>query len=289
MLNKEDIKKIEKKALQQRKANDLGVESPIGSKVFDIVENQYDSLLLLYPLKSKNIAGFTRKQGNITHVFVNTNFHRAFQNFACAHELYHLIEFQEKQIDEFVVCNNRDISETMEQTDIDINELKANYFAASFLLPRYVVEERFKKVKENKYLEEDFILEIIKLQYQYEVPFKTILKRTKELEIINKKEYDLLKTYESKISEYCKMMDKYIFDAIENLESPSLRKYHTLNVSKMAADVYKHSIISFSKLEYILGKYDKATENFNIDKPEITSVDIDFSGFGTGDDDDEED
>lgn len=41
--------------------NNLGTESPIGNKVFDIVENQYDSFLLLYPLKSIIIAAFTRK------------------------------------------------------------------------------------------------------------------------------------------------------------------------------------------------------------------------------------
>lgn len=289
MLNKEEIDIIEHKALQQRKMNDLGTESPIGNKVFDIVENQYDSFLLLYPLKSKNIAAFTRKQGSITQVFVNTSFDRAFQNFACAHELYHLINLQERQIDKFIVCNNKDISETMNQDNVDIDELKANYFAASFLLPKDILEERFKKIRGINCSKEDFILEIIKLQSQYEVPFKTILKRLKELNIISNENYIQLKAYEDKILDYCKMMDKSIFNSIEELESSSYRKYHTLNVSKMAADVYKNNIISLAKLESIIKDYDKTIEDFNIEKQEIKPIDIDFSNFGAGDDNDDED
>lgn len=272
MLNKEAIDKIENKALQQRKMNDLGTESPIGNTVFDIVENQYDSLLLLYPLKSKNIAGFTRKQGSITQVFVNSSFDRAFQNFACAHELYHLIDLQERQIDKFIVCNDKDISETMNQDNIDIDELKANYFAASFLLPKDVIDERFKKIKKINCSREDFILEIIKLQSQYEVPFKTILKRLKELNIINNENYIQLKAYEDKILDYCKMMDKSVLNSIEELGASSYRKYHTLNVSKMAADVYKNNIISFAKLESIIKDYDKTIEDFNIEEEEIKPI-----------------
>ncbi|SHK22271.1 ImmA/IrrE family metallo-endopeptidase [Tepidibacter formicigenes] len=286
MLKREEIDKIEKKALQHRKMNDLGIESPIGNKIFDIIENQYDSFLLLYPLKSENIAGFTRKQGEFIQVFINTSFDKGFQNFACAHELYHLIQFQEKEIDSFIVCSNKDISETLDEENMHQEELKANYFAATFLLPKEIVVERFKKIEELYYSEEDFILEIIKLQYQYEVPFKTILKRLKELEIINEIQYGKLKIYEDNIIEYCKMMDEFVYNNIKTLESPDARKYHTLNVPKTAADVYKNNIISFSKLESIINKYDKKITDFNINKPQIKPINIDFSSFGIGDDDD---
>lgn len=285
MLKREDIDKIEKKALQHRKMNDLGIESPIGNKIFDIIENQYDSFLLLYPLKSENIAGFTRKQGEFIQVFINTSFDRGFQNFACAHELYHLIQFQGKEIDNFIVCSNKDISETLDEENIQQEELKANYFAAAFLLPKEVVVERFKKIEQLYYSEEDFILEIIKLQYQYEVPFKTILKRLKELKIINKIQYGKLKIYEENIIGYCDMMDESAYNSIKILESTDTRKYHTLNVPKTAADVYKNNIISFSKLESIIDKYDKKITDFNMKKPEIKPISIDFSSFGIGDDD----
>ncbi len=290
MLNREEFEKIEIKALKHRRMNDLGIESPIGDKIFDIIENEYDSFLLLYPLKSRNIAGFTRKKGEIIQIFINTSFDKGFQNFAGAHELYHLIQFQEKDNDNFILCKNTDVLDTIDESDINLEELKANYFAAAFLLPREVVFEKFKKIKRVNYSEEDFILEILKLQFQYEVPFKTILKRLRELEIIDKKYYEKLKIYEHNILAYCKMMDISVENSIKSLISSNARKYHTLNVPKIAADVYKNNFISFAKLEDIIGKYNKTTEDFNITKPEIKPIDIDFSNFGIGDDDyDEED
>lgn len=290
MLNEEEIEKIEIKALKHRKMNDLGTESPIGDKIFHIIENQYESFLLLYPLKSRNIAGFTRKKGDLIQIFINTSFDKGFQNFACAHELYHLIQFQEKENDNFVICKNTDVLDTIDESYINLEELKANYFAAAFLLPREIVFERFKKIKKLNYSEEDFILEILKVQCQYEVPFKTILKRLRELNIIDNKYYENLKIYEDNILEYCKMMDVSIENSIKSLITSNARKYHTLNVPKLAADVYKNSCISFAKLEDIIMKYDKATEDFNITKPEIKPIDIDFSNFGIeGDNDDEED
>jgi Zn-dependent peptidase ImmA (M78 family) len=290
MLNREEIEKIEGKALKHRKMNDLGTDSPIGDKIFDIIENQYESFLLLYPLKSRNIAGFTRKKGELIQIFINTSFDKGFQNFAGAHELYHLIQFQEKENDNFILCKKTDVLDTIDESDLNLEELKANYFAAAFLLPREVVFDRFKKIRKLKYSEEDLILEILKLQFQYEVPFKTILKRLRELDIIDKKYYEKLKVYEHRILDYCKMMDISVENSIKGLITCDARKYHTLNVPKIAADVYKNSFISFAKLEDIISKYDKSTEDFKITKPEIRPIDIDFSNFGIGDDEyDEED
>lgn len=288
MLKIEDIEKIEKKACNHRKINDLGIETPIGNKIFNILETQYKSLILLYPLESNNIAGFTRKQGDSIQIFINTSFNKDFQNFVCCHELYHFIQFEEKESDDFIVCSNKDISETVDENNIQLEELKANYFSAAFLLPREVIEDRFKKIKKLNLSDEDFILEIIKIQFQYEVPFKTILKRLKELGIIDKKYYEKLKFYEDKIVDYVKMMDESVIISINDLNKPNYRKYHTLNVPKIAADVYKNNIISFAKLEDITQKYDKKIVDFNIKKPTNTPIKIEFSDFGIGDEDHDE-
>jgi hypothetical protein len=57
----------------------------------------------------------------------------------------------------------------------------------------------------------------------------------------------------------------------------------------MAYDIYKGGLISFNKLEVSLKIYGKSIEDFNLKKSDIDPIDIDFSGFGTGDDTDEED
>lgn len=289
MLSPQEIDKIEKKALEQRKIYDLGDESPIGLKIFSYVENIFDSYILLYPLKTRKIAGFTRKQRDTIQIFVNTSFNLSFQVFATAHELYHLIDLKEKSIDKFIICNNQDISESIDDSGSSIEEMKANYFAAAFLMPKVVIENRFSNLKNRKYSEVDLVLEIMKLQYEYEIPYKTILKRLKELGIIGNEKYHKLKDYDEQILEYSKMLDEEMRKRINELEHSNARKYHSLNVPKIAYDVYRNNVISISKLESVVNKYDKTLNDFKVVKPKVNTINIDFSNFGTGDDTDEED
>jgi Zn-dependent peptidase ImmA (M78 family) len=289
MLLPQEIERIEKKALEQRKIYDLGDESPIGLKIFSYVENIFNSYILLYPLKTRKIAGFTRKQGETIQIFINTSFNLSFQVFAAAHELYHLIDLKEKSINKFIVCNDQDISESIDDSGSSIEEIKANYFAAAFLMPKVVILNRFSNLKSSKYSEVDLVLEIMKLQYEYEIPYKTILKRLKELRIIGNDEFKKLKDYDEQILGYCKMLDEEMRKSVYELEHTSGRKYHSLNVPKIAYDVYRNNIISISKLESIVNKYDKTLDDFKVVKPEVNTINMDFSNFGTGDDQDEED
>ena len=204
MLSESELEKIEEKALYQRRIHIIGDESPIGDKIFSLLENTYKSYMMLYPLKTKKVAGFTRKQGENIQTFINTSFNTSFQIFAAAHELYHLIDLKENNEDEFIVCNNHDISENIDDKFRNLVELKANYFSAAFLLPAGVIRNRFKTLNESRlYFEENMIIEIIKLQYEYEVPFKTVLKRLKELKLVTVNEFNKLLEFNENLTDYC--------------------------------------------------------------------------------------
>lgn len=288
MLSSNDIDKIEYMAKSQRKSNDLGEVSAIGENVFNIIENIYASYILLYPLNTKKVAGFTRKQNNEIQMFINTSFNLDFQVFAAAHELYHLIEFSGKEEDGFVVCNDKeDINENLDNNIISKNELKANYFAAAFLLPKDLIEKRIKKLKCCIFNEEDIFFEILKLQYEYEVPFKTVLKRLKELGSIGDKEFERILLLRSNNYKYYNMLDNNMYERIMKLESPTKRVYDSINSPKCAADVYKSSLISFNKMEKILSKYKKKTSDFNINKIETKFFDLSSLNNLTGDEKDE--
>jgi Zn-dependent peptidase ImmA (M78 family) len=289
MLSPQEIEKIERKALEQRKANDLGDVSPIGENIFNIIENVYKSKILLYPLNTKKVAGFTRKKSDNIQIFINTSFELSFQVFVAAHELFHLLEFNEKSLDSFIVCNNLDVSENLDTSVPTIDELKANYFAAAFLLPASVVKDRFNNIRSNSFIEENIVLEIIKLQCEFEIPYRTIAKRLKELKLIVDSEYSSLLEYEQKASDYHKMMDSEILNQIHRLLSPSNRKYHSVNVPKLAFDAYRSDKITINKMDNIISKYDKKLEDFKISNSDIEPIDIDFSTYGTGDDEDDED
>jgi Zn-dependent peptidase ImmA (M78 family) len=290
MLTLTDIGKIEDMAKSQRKGNDLGEISPVGEKIFNIIESIYSSYILLYPLNTKKVAGFTRKQNNEIQIFVNTSLNLDFQIFAAAHELYHLIEFKNKEDEDddyFVVCNDKeDINENLDDI-VDINELKANYFAAAFLLPKNLIEKRFKGLKNGISNEEDIIVEILKLQYEFEVPFKTVLKRLKELGSIGDAELKRILLTEDINSKYCKMLDNNMHERLEKLESPNNRIYDSINSPKYAADAYRKALISFNKMEKILNKYKKQIIDFNIEKIETKAFDLSSLDNLTGDEADE--
>ena len=288
MLSIQEIEKIEKKALYERRVHELGDESPIGLKIFSIIENVYDSFILLYPLKTENVAGFTRKQGESIQIFINTNFNVNYQIFAAAHELYHLIDLMEVDSNKTIICNRNDISESMDDKILNMNEAKANYFSAALLMPRNVIKKRFANLKNKIYHKEDFILKILQLQYEYEIPYKTILKRLVELRIIGNTEYQKLVCYDRCMTEYYSMLDMEMSKHIIELEKPNKRKYHSLNVPKMAYDAYRNNIITVSKIKSIIEKYGKTLKDFKICEPEIKPIDIDLSNFGAGDEDDKE-
>jgi Zn-dependent peptidase ImmA (M78 family) len=288
MLSLTDINKIEDMAKSQRKSNDLGEVSPVGEKIFNIIESVYNAYILLYPLSTKKVAGFTRKQNNDIQIFVNSSLNLDFQVFVATHELYHLIEFNHKDDDDFVVCNDKeDINEDLDASNISINELKANYFAASFLLPKEIIQKRFKGFKKSS-SDEDIFIEILKLQYEFEVPFKTVLKRMRELERIGDTEYKRILAMAEKSSEYRKMLDNNIPDKISELEKPTNRIYDSINSPKCATDLYKNSLISFNKMVKILDRYKKSTQDFNIEKIENKVFDLSSLDNLAGDEDDDE-
>jgi Zn-dependent peptidase ImmA (M78 family) len=277
MLTEKEIRKIEKKASDVRKANDLGPDRPIGSHIFDLIEEAGDASLLLFPSKSKNVCGFTRKKEDNIQVYINSSQPRALQYFIAAHEWFHMIRFIEKETNEFVLCKFLDVSEDLTNEGNNLEELKANYFAAAILLPTSAIEKKFEGVNVQEISLSDMIIEIIKIKFQYEVPYKTILKRLLELEVISDEYYEMLKEYESKLLDFCKMLDKEFYDTIDNLKKPSNRKYHSLDLPKTAADVYKSNAISFSKLKNILDTFDKGVGTFDIEEEEISPFGIDFS------------
>jgi|GEM_PF-3643531 len=279
MLNKLETENIERKALEQRRMKGLGEASPLGGKIFDILEYNYNVLLFIYPIESNNVYGFTYKNDDMTHVFVNSKMKRCLQNFICAHELYHVIDYQSLYSDKLIVCDSKDISEDMSENDIEREERKANYFAASFLLPLEVIKERFSGLHSKYYDKTELMLEIAKVQRTFEVPYKMIVRRLFEAGLITEEIFGDLVVDEGRISEYCGYLDDEICEYLQYLRTPDHRKYNSLNAAKSAVEVYSKYGLSFSRLEQILGKYDKTPHEFDIVNKITVPLDIDLGSF----------
>ena len=162
-----------------KKQNDI-----IGQQIFSIL-GLY-ARALYYPLGEESVWGFTRIVGTNEResagkpfVAINSSIPIDCQVFAAAHELYH-IWFDEKA--EIVPANVIDESAT------DRNELKANRFAAEFLVDQDLLLKELKTYSIS--LDSITIKDILHLSALFTVPYRTMVKRLWETGVYTKKERD---------------------------------------------------------------------------------------------------
>ncbi|SNS68639.1 protein of unknown function [Anaerovirgula multivorans] len=118
-------------------------------------------------------------------MWINTAIAYNKQVFAAAHELYHLWFENDGEI-----ILKTDVEETDSADSISESELKANRFAAEFLINEELLlqEMRTYGVDKNKI----GIKDILKLSNLFAVPYKTMVKRLYESKLIGKMKYDEL-------------------------------------------------------------------------------------------------
>ena len=160
-----------------KKQNDI-----IGQQIFSILSLY--ARVLYYPMGEDSVWGFTRivgtsvkESGGKPFVAINSSIPVDCQVFAAAHELYH-IWFDEKA--EIVPANVND--ESVE----DRNELKANRFAAEFLVDQDLLLKELKTYSISA--DGITIKDILHLSALFTVPYRTMAKRLYETGVYTKKE-----------------------------------------------------------------------------------------------------
>ncbi|UNL87476.1 ImmA/IrrE family metallo-endopeptidase [Priestia koreensis] len=130
-----------------------------------------EHFLIEAPIQDDSFGGFIRSTNTSKFIcYINTNQPRIYQHFTLAHELYHVITRQ-------------GISEAIHMVkaglDDDLDERKADYFASVLLMEENTVRSFYKNLKD----EEEFI-KIIKAVFRFKVPFKAVLIRLYELNLL---------------------------------------------------------------------------------------------------------
>ena len=145
-------------------------------------------IVVYYPLENEtnngfHIADLPFSDGKKDVVYINTNQEMEKQIFTAAHELGHIWN-----LDEYVV-NHLDI-----ELDLNATEKIMNRFAAELMIPeKYfieLVENTYGKSSENIIGAKDFIRFTAFLMSEFFVPYKSILWRFYELEIINEETFE---------------------------------------------------------------------------------------------------
>lgn len=249
-LNEFDIEKIKKQAREKlgmcRKSNDI-----IGIQIFSILSLY--ARVIYYPLGEGAPWGFTRISGSQNDaslekpfVAINTSIPVDCQIFAAAHELYHIWYEHDPDILP---------SDLLDENNKEVNEKKANRFAAEFLIDEMMLRQEMDIYKIKKIT----IKSVLQLSDLFTVPYQAMAKRLKETGFIGEEELQkLLLELDDSIMRYKK---KY---AISSLKPDG--RIVMDNLAELAVNAYEANLVTYEKLEYLLGLCGLKLEELGITK-----------------------
>ncbi len=249
-LNDLEIEKVKSQAREKlgmcRKSNDI-----IGVQIFSIL-GLY-ARVIYYPLGEDAPWGFTRISGSQNDaglekpfVAINTSIPVDCQVFAAAHELYHIWYEHDPDILP---------SDLLDEKDKEIDEKKANRFAAEFLVDEIMLRQEMEIYKIKKIT----IKSVLQLADLFMVPYQAMAKRLKETGFIGEEELRAFLTEsDDSIIRYKK---KYAISS----SKPDGRIVMD-NLAELAVNAYESNLVTYEKLEYLLGLCDLKLEELGITK-----------------------
>lgn len=238
MLNNLDSKTIDEiRAKARKKLNEYSkLNDVIGGQIFNILE--LENKVLYYPIEDEEVWGFSEKIKGKSFVWINTAIAYDKQVFAAAHELYHLWFENDGE-----VILKRDIEEMNNCVSISKSELKANRFAAEFLINEELLLQEIRTYSVDK--SKIDIKDIIKLSNLFIVPYKTMVKRLYEIKLINQKIYTKLMELSNEEVEVWRNRLGLSLPTRDN-------KIGLSNLVDKAMELYERKKITREKLEYLL-------------------------------------
>ena len=147
------------------------------SDIFDILSDI--AFLIRKPLDVKGLSGFITYFENRFIVYLNSNFTLGHERYTAAHELYHVMYNEDILKKEKVFLDKEKYKE---------EEMKADVFAAEFLMPEdYVKEAFYKTINLDKGSLQP--KHVVQLHNYFKVSYKAMLKRLVQLDLCSSKRY----------------------------------------------------------------------------------------------------
>lgn len=231
-------------------------------KTYDVIGTQVFAVLSLYarviyyPLGCGAPWGFTRmsgsKDGEVCSkpfVAINTSIPSDCQVFAAAHELYHIWYDDKADVVPATL---------LDESNDDRNELRANRFAAEFLVDAALLRQEMELhgISTNKIA----IKDILVLAALFVVPYPTMVKRLNEIGVIDKKSRDnFLAVSMEDVAMYRK---RYAVSVPESDGRTAID-----NMVELAVCAYENRHITYEKLEYLLFLNSLKPEDVGITAP----------------------
>lgn len=247
-LSETEMQDIELKA--NGKLNELHKTSRIlGKQVLTIIKKE--ATLLQSPFPDEEFCAFVCQKKGRLFVYLNSHIPEEKQNFAAAHELYHI------WFDKDYLTNPEMLKGTIlnDETD-DTRELRANLFAAMLLVPKHVLEQEllFLDIPKN----EVTAINAVELAHIFEVPYKSMVRRLYEIGHIKKTLF-----IELLAEPNVKLIQRKL--QLEKIPSKPIIQYEGL--AKNACDLYQEGLIAPKKLRNLLALIEKEPKDFGIEIP----------------------
>ena len=265
VLKREEIEEVKQLANQTRK--DFGVfpDVPLGSDIRMLLEKE-DILLCEYPFADSegthtygNITWFRSGEDTFTFIGLNTSSFYDEQIFALAHEIYH-----------YKTKTGKAYSPDMETED-EIIEKKADRFAAELLLPEVVLKklvlDSFNTCDISSFAELKILRFVARLQCDWWLPYKSLIKRLSEENYINKAVYEKLynikcRSEESVYGKILKNTDSEI-SALLNKKTKSIGISN--NVLETIINNYEDGLIDDDEFAKLLALFDKKPDDYGFE------------------------
>lgn len=287
-LNNIELAEIRNLAEEKRRSLGYFEETPIAKDLF-IILDKLEIALLEYPIESDiDSPAFSaaliyceEMDEKLVFIGLNTSDFYDKQLFAIAHELYH-----------FYTKTGTHISRN-EENYSNIVEIKANRFAAEFLLPESVLSNivlsEFKtySLKEVNY--KALLRFIARIHNIYWIPYKSIVKRLKEIDAISSIQYNQLYSLEERDldSEYGRIGKAIDEDIFIKLNKPTKRMGTSSKEIELIIRNFEDNLISEDELIETLNLFNKTPDEFGYEV-KISQNDIDeINDFFSAEDDDE--
>lgn len=209
------------------------------SDIFDILSET--GFLIRKPLDIEGLSGFITYFENRFVVYLNSNFTLGHERYTGAHELYHIIY-------------NKDILKKekvyIDKDKYEEEDIKADIFAAEFLMPEDYVKKVFYK-NINADIDSVQPKDIIKMHNYFKVSYKAMLKRLVQLNLCSWEKY-------SKLLEIASLENK---DQLQTLTKEEGFNIDLIVPSK--ANYIPREYLAYTKANYESGKisyeeYEKA-------------------------------
>lgn len=288
-LNEVQVDEIRKLAGEKRLSLGFVGETPIANDIFTILD-RLDIMLLEYPIESEgdrpafSAAIMYSEEGDkkLTFIGLNTADFYDKQIFAIAHELYH-----------YYTKSGSHLSRP-EDGESSLIEVKANRFAAEFLLPETVLEsivlDEFKSSSLEKIQHKALLRFIARLHCTWRLPYRSLVRRLHEIGAISSEQYAELYSIDERDlqGEYGKAGLATNKDEFLKLNQPTKNIGTSPNEIEIIIRNFEDNLIDEDKFTETLSLFNRTPDEFGYEI-KVSQEDIDeLDAFFSGEDDDED-